>query len=112
MTNMLTNFDHIASRHDRLFQQMTVDRCHTIAVVDFNAVPKTATPTSLKHAPAAGRINKRTGLIRDIDAIVETTEGHRTPTETRSKRTTCWPHPNRGWRREIIRLLQTAQSLF
>src|SRR5215213_9420268 len=82
----------------RALEHMAVDTGHTIAMIDLDTVAEAATPASLDHLARACGINLRSGIIRDIQAIMEHAPRRAPPAKRRCDYATCRPNPAR-WRR-------------
>src|SRR6266508_5845438 len=87
----------------RALEHMAVDAGHAGAMIDLDAVAETATPTGFDHLACACGINLRSGVIRDIQAIMKHTPGRTPQPKWRCDHATCWPNPAWRRRREIVR---------
>src|SRR4051812_11578493 len=90
-------------------EQMAVDACHASAMIDLDAVAEAATPAGFEHLARACGINLRSGIIRDVQAIVEHTPGFASPTKRRRNHSKRWPNPTRRRRREVVRFVKREQ---
>src|SRR4051812_16986215 len=90
-------------------KHMTVDACHTIAVIKLDAVAEPATPAGFNHLTRARRINLRPGVVRDIQAIMEHAPRRTAPAKWRCNHPTRRPNPARRRRWKIVGFLKRRQ---